>query len=347
MRRPFVGLICVAILAEACGIGAPTPSGQTQGSPNVKTEPGFSEADADCAAERVAYFSAVQNFDRRLPSLVRSIPDNSSDFQENEREKLSVIKGIEAREVDPFGDRYSQCRRDHEPGLRGMEERAFLAGNAAEKSGNYLEAARQFNLIDVNGDSIMADAITRSQSNNSMDKVNADGMWDSLALATTKLGVYEEKDGDYPAAAQYYQRAIDRMSQVNGVAQTAMLRLAFLYANGRGVPIDDAKARALFESLDGHLDPRILDLMDYGMLPKSPEEVTPALLDELAAKEDEKYKTVADSMRPATCTERCQMKKSDCERSNSLGDAAGIFTSYREEPGDCEAMARSCMAWCH
>ena len=145
----------------------------------------------------------------------------------------------------------------------GGPENDVLAAIKANRQGNYAEAMRLFQNIDAEPDP--------SPSLASMDFFTAKRMGREVmhnyfaehkflsgrAAARERIGEYYEKGRsvpqDYRLAASWYGRAID---QSNGDAPSvrAKVRLAFLYANGLGVPRDRVKARELLVSL-GPSDP--------------------------------------------------------------------------------------------
>jgi len=117
-------------------------------------------------------------------------------------------------------------------------------------------------------------------------RVQAYHFFSTRSGARERIGEYYEKGlggvkQDHRTAAIYYAKATDKS---NGDAPSirATLRLAFLYANGLGVPRDRAKARELFLSTGPSTQANVV-LLDHNLLPRSMEDVTPSLLQTASA----------------------------------------------------------------
>jgi hypothetical protein len=265
---------------------APAPSGQNQESPKAEGESGVSEADADCAAEQAAELAARQALRQHVLTLEHSAQFIGADRQE----RMRLVHEATAAELAPSERQYAQCRGAHLPGLDGTVSRAWAAGAAADKAGNYQEAARQYKLVDASSNEVIAEVTPKLKDYNQNDRtlslarrvevIDAEGLLDKVAMAQRQLGVYEERGADYAGAAQYYQKAIDTMT-LHGmrpaVEMIACTRLGFLYANGLGVPKDGAKARELL----GHVwqDKEFISMLDHNVLPRTLDDVTPASLE--------------------------------------------------------------------
>ena len=79
-----------------------------------------------------------------------------------------------------------------------------------------------------------------------------------------------------PLAASLYEASISEDIS----SARASMRLGFLYANGLGVPRDTAKARNLLAFMKEYpMGIIYLTPLDHGLLPKSPEDVTPSYVE--------------------------------------------------------------------
>jgi TPR repeat protein len=91
-------------------------------------------------------------------------------------------------------------------------------------------------------------------------------------------GVELERAGRYAEAAAAYQAHLNASGHPDGDGYVAGERLGFLYANGRGVPKDVARARVLFSANEIERNRIDLGLLNHGMLPQNPEAKTPELV---------------------------------------------------------------------
>jgi hypothetical protein len=114
--------------------------------------------------------------------------------------------------------------------------------------------------------------------------IDLHGMITGLGIAQRIIGLNYELAGNYSQAAAYYQKALDTMAVLTGVEVIAAKRLGFLYASGRGVPTNKAMAMALLSRVPPETYPEgnvYVELPKRGLLPRSPEDITPELLAEL------------------------------------------------------------------
>lgn len=269
---------------------------------------------------------------------------------------------------------YRQSQLAAVPGIYGQTLRQMDAARTAEQAGNYEEALRNYRAIDANAPAIEAEVSrmasvgsTVSQANSpaaNMQIMNYQALQHGVAIAQRKIGESYEAAKNYPEAAAYYQKALDTMGYPRGVELIAIERLAFLYANGLGVPKDDAKARQMF-GLDNRY-PTEVDLMDKGRLPKSPEEV-PAVVGRIEEEQREadeemareRVKAAAENARAAAkyaaehpvqariqqCISECRRQYGLCEQGNSLGDIASIFGAYSPRE-HCGSEGDQCLSRC-
>jgi TPR repeat protein len=168
-----------------------------------------------------------------------------------------------------------------------------VAAFAADRAGNYAEALRLFRMIDAQSDAAFAgeasvDYFTAQRMGRGAQNYHfqAYHFFSTRSGAREKIGEYYEKElggvnQDYRTAAIYYAKATDKS---NGDAPSirATLRLAFLYANGLGVPRDRAKARELLVSTGPSTQANVV-LLDHNLLRRSMEDVTPSLLQTASA----------------------------------------------------------------
>jgi hypothetical protein len=91
------------------------------------------------------------------------------------------------------------------------------------------------------------------------------------------VGLNLEKAGRYSEAAAVYQKALNDAGMPNGDGMIIGERLAYLYANGLGVPKDIERARQLFSVRDSERNRTDLALLNRGKLPRSPELAAMAL----------------------------------------------------------------------
>jgi hypothetical protein len=165
-----------------------------------------------------------------------------------------------------------------QPGIRPLNAdtsiydrttRATIAAQDADRDGNYRRAAELFRSIDADSNAIKAEAARGRDPGDLLRQ---------LARAQRHLGAYDEQAGNYAAAAAYYQKALTTMNWPNGVEMLAVYRLGFLYVNGLGVRRDTKKAREYFSWRDDQRNRVALTLLDHNMLPRIPEDITPALI---------------------------------------------------------------------
>lgn len=169
------------------------------------------------------------------------------------------------------------------------------AAQAAAKAGNDEEALRLFKAIDANAPAIKAEvaqkappgvtvSMSASPAQNSLT-MDMDALLGELAAAQRKIGQYYEYMGQYSTAASWYEKANASMHVRGGRDMAASVHLGFLYAFGRGVPRDRAKAMELFggrsEGLfaeTGATESAYAYLLDYNRLPEHVEDVTPGYI---------------------------------------------------------------------
>ncbi len=164
--------------------------------------------------------------------------------------------------------------------------RAEQAALDAEKAGNEQEALRLYKTIDANSSIIVAEAARLSPPGaNTVERIRArsiqenakvrqgESLKDALKHAKTIIAMSDERDGRYAEASTYYQQVLDLEGAPDGDGLAVGERLAFLYANGRGVQKDQAKARRLLSVRDSQRNRTDLALLDRNKLPLSPEDV--------------------------------------------------------------------------
>jgi TPR repeat protein len=256
------------------------------------------------------------------------------------------------------------------PGVAGETTRAFLAAHRAETAGNQQEAFRLYWSIDANAAAIEAEVsrlagATVSPRNTlatNQEIVNNDGLGSALITAQRKIGEYYERGGDYRTAASYYQKALNTARTQNGTDTVASVRLGFLYAYGRGVPQDRARAMELFGGTRGggtlrsKTETGFAYLLDHNQLPNRPEDVNPQ---RLAAIEDQEIKQklfswllVAGLFKkasvgtPAQCTATCNQQALDCQDHNRSASTDNFLLPGSGNRHDCRSEYRSCISWC-
>jgi TPR repeat protein len=91
-------------------------------------------------------------------------------------------------------------------------------------------------------------------------------------------GVELERAGRYAEAAAAYQAHLNASGHPDGDGYVAGERLGYLYANGRGIPRDVARARKLFSANSLERNRIDFELLNHGILPATPEDKTPTLM---------------------------------------------------------------------
>jgi len=242
---------------------------------------------------------------------------------------------------------------------------------AADRDGNYAQALPLFRRL------------AESDPPQALPQRTADDYFSNRSGAREKIGEYYEKEiierQDYRAAASWYEKAIDASNRDRPSIRAA-LRLAFLYANGLGVPRDRVKARELLAS-GGPSSGELLVLLDHNLLPKSPEDVTPSqrrtaaaiIAEEKTKKANEEAARLAASMRAQRsvsvgtaqpsppmsqnvgCANRCRSEESSCKSRNTNSEfnayAAGGFnwSSFMSSSifaENCSGRFSDCMRSC-
>jgi hypothetical protein len=137
-------------------------------------------------------------------------------------------------------------------------------------------------------------------------------------------GVDYEKAGRYAEAAAVYQKMLNDEGYPNGDGLIAGERLGYLYANGFGVPKNEAKAWQLFSVRDSQRNRTDLALMDHNLLPRSPEGVPDAV----------KRMEVADTEAVRRMVETSQSMNADytfiCPDSENSGQKVVTIDSRRK-----------------
>lgn len=171
-----------------------------------------------------------------------------------------------------------------------------IAARQATQQGQTAEALAIYRQIDANGPAIIAEVqrltpngIRVSMSNTPADNLRRMDMMallQELATAQRLIGLSYEHAGDDRSAAAWYEKANSTMATEGGRDGVASVRLGFMYASGRGVPEDRARALELFGGsgtttfwnglLGGQQkgESELAYLLRMNELPRHPEEVT-------------------------------------------------------------------------
>ncbi len=188
----------------------------------------------------------------------------------------------------------SDQRLSNDHSIYSNTARATVAAHNAEAAGDQQAALGEYKSIDANADGILSEVFRMMPSN----RANAYDLLQQLATAEEKLGTYEVSvNRDYSAAAAYYEKAVDTLSRYGGVELAASTRLAFLYANGLGVPQNSEKAIEIFAARQTPQNSSYIELVKHGMLPPTPEEITPAILARLNEAEFQEGKSYIEQYR--------------------------------------------------
>lgn len=183
-------------------------------------------------------------------------------------------------------------------------------------------------------------------------------------------GIELEAAGRYPEAAAAYQAHMNAVGRPNGDGYVAGERLAFLYANGHGVPKNIPKARSLLSA--GHTEryQTDLSLLDHNMLPDRPEDVpaASAKLNAIVAEQnrrlhEEQLRAEAEQERKVqewraahpqeahaqdvqACRASCQNFLRSCN-TKDVGDFSGLATgTFYTHNYNCGPKAQACFNRC-
>ena len=219
------------------------------------------------------------------------------------------------------------------PGTDAAYQTTINAGIAAlnaDRAGNYQQAMPLFQQV-ASDEATVPNWTERT----------ASAYLNLRAAAREKLGEYHEKGlgglpRDYKAAAIWYQKAIDP-SNGNEVSIAAVLRLAFLYANGLGVPQNRARARELLARSPSNQ--QFVIMLDHNLLPKSPEDVTPSQIRAAAAMEsaERSKKAAEDEARRAALLRAQPSAPSRAQPSQGTSQTAACASTCRGKRSDCES----------
>ena len=173
----------------------------------------------------------------------------------------------------------------------------FAAAKAADRAGNYQEALRLYEKVDLAGGPPATDSSDFVAYNNGI----------TPAFARSEIGRHYEQgigvERNYHTAAIWYEKAM-ACECVN----PATMRLGFLYANGLGVPKDREKARELFKTV--HALNTIIEAMDNNLLPMTLDDWTPAVAQAIKIKLDEQEQARTAEM--SSCTRRRNGESNSC-----------------------------------
>lgn len=178
-------------------------------------------------------------------------------------------------------------------------------------------------------------------------------------------GMELEQAGRNDEAVAAYQQTLNDEGYPNGDGLIAGERLGYMYASGRGVKKDVAKARQMLGVTDSERYRYDVELLDHNMLPITPEGKTPALIAQLnavvarenaklaeqAAEDEERARKerlanpqAAHAYDVAQCNSICSSRISSCNSYNNL-DYSGLYSNYSHQK-DCASFARQCYALC-
>jgi hypothetical protein len=183
-------------------------------------------------------------------------------------------------------------------------------------------------------------------------------------------GVELEQAGRYAEAAAEYQAHLNASGHPDGDGYVAGERIGYLYANGRGVPRDVARARALFSA--NSLDRNRIDLilLNNNLLPAAPELKTPALVEKANAIVAEEQRKAIEKQRQAEaeenrrqqawnaahpevvrarqqCQTSCAQAVQECNRRNLGMNWGTPFGAAHEREYDCPGLSWRCSAQCN
>ena len=193
------------------------------------------------------------------------------------------------------------------------------------------------------------DRARQAKSDMERAQITQDCMPSNQNVPAWVAGINLEKTGRYSEAAAVYQKFLNDAGMPNGDGMIVGERLAYLYANGRGVPKDLARARRLFSVRDSERNQTDLALLNRGLLPARPEDAPMALhrMQEEDAAEAARA-AAREAAQPQSrqsvaqqCLARCRRVGDQCQTSNSYTDlskafgAWGSYTNCRDEVQTC------------
>jgi TPR repeat protein len=158
----------------------------------------------------------------------------------------------------------------------------MVAAAAAANAQNYSEALRLYKKVDAAGDKAIASLPPGEQAHFSCGWYHrgtgavASILRSNLAAAQEQIGEFYEKglgtEKDEATAARWYESAIAD-GQGHTPNMRAAIRLAYLYANGRGVRQDKDRAMQIFQRFNAQ---SLAEAVGSGTLPRSPDDASVA-----------------------------------------------------------------------
>jgi TPR repeat protein len=252
------------------------------------------------------------------------------------------------------------------PGRADAKRDALAAYQAQAACIAQMRQAIQAGASEVERAGIVQDCIARSKAMSAPYRERQLG--DDQGLPGWIVGINYEKAGRYAEAAAVYQKTLNDEGYPNGDGLPAGERLGYLYANGRGVPKDAAKARQLFSANQTLRNRDDLLLLNHHMLPLTPEGKTPALIEKataMVAEEqrkalEEQAKAEAEESRRAQawrtshpelaraqdCRASCEQAVQSCTTKNLGMNWQVPFGGWREREYDCNGYKNRCYARC-
>jgi hypothetical protein len=195
-----------------------------------------------------------------------------------------------------------------------------------------MRQAIQAGASEVERAGIVQDCIARSKAMSAPYRERQLG--DDQGLPGWIVGINYEKAGRYAEAAAVYQKTLNDEGYPNGDGLPAGERLGYLYANGRGVPKDAAKARQLFGANQTLRNRDDLLLLNHHMLPLTPEGKTPALIEKATA-------MVAEEQRKAL-EEQAKAEAEESRRAQAWRTSHPELARAQDCRASCEQAVQSC-----
>jgi TPR repeat protein len=353
--RGFLLSLTIALSASGCvqpGARGPSAGGTSDAADRNHT--------LAIAAGKAEMAERIRCMDEARPTLLAGTTSE---------ERQRIVKGCGARMAAAAAPYRNQMISD-DHSFQGQTAHASLAAQAAERAGNPQEALRQYLSIDAEEGAILAYLEQTGAERLLDDKttplaeytkaMNIADMGRQLAQAQLKIGIHYQHSGDDRAAAIYFQKSLNTNGHPDGDGMIAGEWLGYMYANGRGVTRDPAKARQLFSVTDSQGNRTDLALMDRHMLPQTPEGKTPALIAKInaiiKAEEDaqiergarELLKSWTEGRPPPSpqCSATCQGRYKSCQNDNSIGGMASIFSNFGHMDRNCNNDMRTCINGC-
>jgi len=135
----------------------------------------------------------------------------------------------------------------------------------------YAEALELYAKLDATGDRLSRMPMIRGAGGYCyISGLAVSAALDEIAAARESIGEHFE-DGtgmpkNYQVAAYWYQKSVDTRGADFG-RQLAAMNLAYMYLNGKGVPQDRMKARALLAGVGGGMGEKYAKMFDNNLLP--------------------------------------------------------------------------------